>query len=145
VKRLLDARIESSHTSTKVHGRYYSAKALRADRIEKLSLVVVVVVVTAVTYLPACQATMTHWEHLMSCPTTIGIGYILNISIPLASVSTPESKEDRLSRIDTAFFSSRISRRYSIYLFIFEGDILLINREFRYILTSKSIKSKIYI
>jgi hypothetical protein len=27
--------------------------------------------VTAVTYLPARQATMTHWDYLTSCPTTV--------------------------------------------------------------------------
>jgi hypothetical protein len=60
-------------------------------------------------------------------------------------VSLPGFNRDRLFYVDADFFSSRVSRRYLIYLFIFEGDILLINREFRRILTSKSIKSKIYI
>jgi hypothetical protein len=75
----------------------------------------------------------------------IGMGCILNIPILLASVFLSELGGNRLSRVDADLFDSRVSRRYSICLFIFEGDISLISREFRRILTSKSIKSKIYI
>jgi hypothetical protein len=44
---LLDARVESSHTSTKVHGRYYSAEA-RCARIESKTISVVVDVVDSI-------------------------------------------------------------------------------------------------
>jgi hypothetical protein len=46
IKRLLGAHVESSHTSTQVHGRYHSADARSVDAESKTISVVVVVVST---------------------------------------------------------------------------------------------------
>jgi hypothetical protein len=60
MKRLLDARIESSHTSTKVHGRYCSAKARYALIESKTISVDVVVVVVIVVRQPLKERQSLH-------------------------------------------------------------------------------------